>query len=199
MLRSQRDYGQELQASKKLKTFDPGQRARRLGTALLLLLLPALPVQARGKSEAWANTQFSNAERLRESLNTLPAKERSRHEYHARHQCLPPGLLRRSGFRQGGSQRGCSRRSAGGDGTLFQQSATICVPPSASTSSSGANIPVAATVSTLLFNIAQIYQDDLNNRPQARPIFEEFLRRYPHNHLADAAEARLPSRCSRLR
>ena len=64
-----------------MKTFDPGQRARRLGTALLLLLLPALPVQARGKSEAWANTQFSNAERLRETLNTLPAKEQSRHEY----------------------------------------------------------------------------------------------------------------------
>jgi hypothetical protein len=64
-----------------LKTFDPGQRARRLGTALLLLLLPVLPAQARGRSEAWANTQFSTAERMRETLNTLPATERSRHEY----------------------------------------------------------------------------------------------------------------------
>src|SRR6185437_8110362 len=70
------DYGQE-----QLNTFHPGQRARRLGTVLLLLLLPALPVQARGKSGAWANTQFSTAERLRETLNALPAEERSRHQY----------------------------------------------------------------------------------------------------------------------
>ena len=49
----------------------------RLGAALLLLLLPALPMQARGKSEAWARTQYSTAERMRESLNNLPSAERT--------------------------------------------------------------------------------------------------------------------------
>ena len=64
-----------------MKNFDPGQRARRLGTALLLLLLSVLPASARGKSDAWANTKFSAAEGLREALTAQPAAERSRHEY----------------------------------------------------------------------------------------------------------------------
>ena len=38
-----------------------------------------------------------------------------------------------------------------------------------------------------LFNIAQIYQDDLKDPAQAKAVFEEFLRRYPRNRLADAA------------
>ena len=38
-----------------------------------------------------------------------------------------------------------------------------------------------------LFNIGQIYQDDLKDPAQAKPVFEEFLRRYPRNHLADDA------------
>jgi len=42
-----------------------------------------------------------------------------------------------------------------------------------------------------LFNIAHIYQDDLKDPAQAKPVFEEFLRRYPRNHLADAARSAL--------
>ena len=64
-----------------MKNSDRSQRARRLGAALLLLLLPALPLQARGKSEAWARTQYSTAERMREALNELPSAQRSRREY----------------------------------------------------------------------------------------------------------------------
>ena len=64
-----------------MKNSDRSQRARRLGAALLLLLLPALPLQARGKSEAWARTQYSTAERMREALNNLPSAQQSRHEY----------------------------------------------------------------------------------------------------------------------
>jgi N-acetylmuramoyl-L-alanine amidase len=38
-----------------------------------------------------------------------------------------------------------------------------------------------------LFTIGEIYKDDLNNPEQARATFEEFLRRYPRNHLAEDA------------
>ena len=64
-----------------MKNSDRSQRARRLGAALLLLLLPVLPLQARGKSEAWARTQYSAAERMREALNNLPSAQQSRREY----------------------------------------------------------------------------------------------------------------------
>ena len=38
-----------------------------------------------------------------------------------------------------------------------------------------------------LFTIGEIYQDDLNDREAGRAAFQEFLRHYPHNHLADDA------------
>jgi N-acetylmuramoyl-L-alanine amidase len=38
-----------------------------------------------------------------------------------------------------------------------------------------------------LFTIGEIYKDDLDNPEAARSTFEEFLRRYPHNRLADDA------------
>src|SRR5437016_1576993 len=38
-----------------------------------------------------------------------------------------------------------------------------------------------------LFAIGEIYKDDLNNPVRARVAFQEFLRQYPHHHLADEA------------
>jgi N-acetylmuramoyl-L-alanine amidase len=38
-----------------------------------------------------------------------------------------------------------------------------------------------------LFTIGEIYKDDLNDPEAARSTFQEFLRRYPHNRLADDA------------
>ncbi|MGA9041975.1 MAG: N-acetylmuramoyl-L-alanine amidase [Terriglobales bacterium] len=42
-----------------------------------------------------------------------------------------------------------------------------------------------------LLAIGQIYQDDLNDVARGREVFEEFLRRYPHSHLAQQASAEL--------
>jgi len=173
-----------------LKTFDPGQPARRLGTALLLLLLPALPVQARGRSEAWANTQFSTAERMRETLNALPAKERSRHEYQRVINAYrrvyygapasakaDPGVVAVADLLAGMGR--CFNnendlRSAIGQYKFLRR-----------------EYPGSRNRFEALFNIAQIYQDDLKDPAEAKPVFEEFLRRYPRNHLADAARSAL--------
>src|SRR6202007_305582 len=38
-----------------------------------------------------------------------------------------------------------------------------------------------------LFTIGEIYKDDLNDPKAARATFQEFLRHYPHNRLADDA------------
>ena len=42
-----------------------------------------------------------------------------------------------------------------------------------------------------LFTMGQIYQDDLKDQAQARQVFEEFLHRYPHHHLASEARKAL--------
>ncbi len=42
-----------------------------------------------------------------------------------------------------------------------------------------------------LFAIGQIYKDDLNDHPKAKTTFEDFLKHYPHSHLADDARRAL--------
>ncbi len=173
-----------------MKTFDPGQRARRLGTALLLLLLSALPVQARGKSEAWADTQFSNAERRRETLNNLPAKEQSRHEY-----VRVINAYRRVYYGAPASAKADPSVVAVAD--LLAEMGRCFNNQNDLRSAIGQykflrrEYPGSRSRFDALFKIASIYQDDLHQPAQARPIFEEFLRRYPHNHLADAARSAL--------
>ena len=42
-----------------------------------------------------------------------------------------------------------------------------------------------------LFTVGEIYKDDLNDPTRAKSAFQEFLRRYPHHHLAEQARAAL--------
>jgi N-acetylmuramoyl-L-alanine amidase len=173
-----------------LKTLEPGQRARRLGTALLLLLLPALPAQARGKSEAWANTQFSNAERMREALNNLPAADRSRREYQR-------VVIAYRRVYYGAPAAGKADPSVFAVATLLTEMGRRFDSPSELRAAIGQyqflrrEYPGSRDRFEALFNIAQIYQDDLKDPAQAKPVFEEFLRRYPRNRLADAARQAL--------
>ncbi len=173
-----------------MKIFDPGQRARRLGTIVLLWLLPVLPAQGRGRSEAWANTQFSTAQRMRESLNGSPAKERSRHEYER-----VINAYRRVYYGAPASAKAGPSVVAVADlllemGRSFDDDKDL-------RSAIGQykflrrEYPGSRDRFQALFNIAEIYQDDLKDPAQAKPLFEEFLRRYPRNHLADAARAAL--------
>ena len=173
-----------------MKTFDPGHRARRLGTALLLLLLPVLPVHARGKSEAWARTQFSAAERMRETLNNLPDTDRSRHEYQR-----VIAAYRRVYYGAPASAK--ADPSVVAVANLLAEMGRQCNDDKALRAAIGQykflrrEYPGSRDRIDALLAIGQIYQTDLHEPDQARPVFEEFLRRYPHHHLADVARKAL--------
>ena len=169
-----------------MKIFDPGQRARRLGTALLLLLLPVLPAQARARSEAWANTQFSTAQRIREALNALPPEDRSRHAYQR-----VINAYRRVYYGAPASAKADPSVAAVAD--LLAEMGRSCSDEGDLRSAIGQykflrrEYPGSRDRFDALFKIAQIYQDDLKDPAQGKAVFEEFLRRYPRHHLADAA------------
>ncbi len=169
---------------------DRSQRARRLGAALLLLLLPVLPLQARGKSEAWARTQYSTAEHMREALNSLPSAQHSRREYQrviAAYRRVYYGsptsskadpsvvavaeLLTEMGRRFNDDK---ALRSAIGQYKFLRR-----------------EYPGSRDRVDALFTMGQIYQDDLKDQAQAKQVFEEFLHRYPHHHLASEARKAL--------
>ena len=149
-----------------------------------------MPALARGKSDAWANTQFSAAESLREALTAQPAAERSRHEY-----LHVINAYRRVYYGAPASPRADPSVVAVAD--LLAEMGRSFNSPGDLHAAIGQykflrrEYPGSRDRFQALFNIARIYQDDLKDANQAKPFFEEFLRRYPRNHLADEARAEL--------
>ena len=173
-----------------MKNSDRGQRARRLGAALLLLLLPVLPLQARGKSEAWASTQYSTAQRLRETLNSLPSAQQSRQEYQR-----VIAAYRRVYYGSPASSKADPSVVAVAElltemGRRFNDDKVLHAAIG-QYKFLRREYPGSHDRFEALFTIGQIYQDDLKDPAQAKLTFEEFLHRYPHHHLADEARKAL--------
>jgi N-acetylmuramoyl-L-alanine amidase len=173
-----------------LKNFDRNRRALRLAAALLVLL-SALPTHAGGhKSEAWARSQFATAERMREALNGRPAEERTggeyqrvitayRRVYHGAPTATKADpsvvavaeLLAEMGRRFDNTD---NLRAAVAQYKFLRR-----------------EYPGSKCRFDALFTIGEIYRDDLGDTARARTVFEEFLRRYPRNHLAEQARKAL--------
>jgi N-acetylmuramoyl-L-alanine amidase len=169
---------------------DRGQRAKRLGATLLLLVLPVLPLQARGKSEAWASTHYSTAQRLRETLNSLPSDQQTRKEYqHA------IAAYRRVYYGSPASSK--ADPSVVAVAELLTEMGRRFDDGKALHAAIGQykflrrEYPGSRDRFEALFTIGQIYHDDLKDADQAKLTFEEFLHRYPHHHLADEARKAL--------
>jgi N-acetylmuramoyl-L-alanine amidase len=159
----------------------------RLGAALALLLLPSIPALAKAhKSEAWARKQFAVAERTREALNGRPAKDRTRRQYQqainsyrAVYYGSPTStkadpsvvavaeLMVEMGHR---FDDDAVLRAAIGQYQFLRR-----------------EYPGSKYRCDALFTIGEIYKDDLNDRAKAKATFEDFVKRYPRNHLADEA------------
>jgi N-acetylmuramoyl-L-alanine amidase len=159
--------------------------------AAALVLLAAGQAEARHfKSESWAKQQYSKAERLREALNGRPAEERTRGAYRQVMEAYrrvyygsptsskaDPSvvavaeLLVEMGRR---FEDGKVLRSAIGQYEFLRR-----------------EYPGSRYRFDALFTIGEIYKDDLNDPDKARETFKEFVRRYPHNRLAEQARAEL--------
>jgi N-acetylmuramoyl-L-alanine amidase len=173
-----------------LNNSDRGQRARRLGAALLLLLLPALPLRARGKSEAWAANQYAAAQRLRETLDSLPSEQQTRNEYQR-----VITAYRRVYYSSPTSSKADPSVFAvaevlTGMGRRFNDD-KILHSAIAQYKFLRREYPGSRDRVNALFTIAQIYQNDLKDQAQAKLAFEDFLHHYPHNHLAEDARKAL--------
>ncbi len=163
----------------------------RCGSIALLLLLPPLPVFARvHKSDAWARSQFENAENLREALNGHPAEERTRHEYQK-----IINAYRRIYFDAPSS--GKADPSVVAVAQLLMEMGRQFDDASLMRSAIHEyeflrrEYPGSKERADALLTIGEIYKDDLNEADRAKEIFEQFLQRYPRSPLADEARANL--------
>ena len=163
----------------------------RWGAALFLLLLPMLAAHAHArKSDAWARSQFDTAERMREALNGRPAAERTRHQYQ---QVID--AYRRVYFGSPTSSKADPSVLAVAElmvemGRRFDDD-NILRSAIAQYQFLRREYPGSKYRVDALFTIGEIYKDDLDDSTKARATFQEFLKRYPHSHLADDARGAL--------
>jgi len=141
-------------------------------------------------NDAWARRQFAQAERTREALNGRPAGDRTRNQYQR-----VIDAYRRVYFGSPTSSKADPSVVATAElmvemGRRFDDNKIL----------RGAveqywflrkEYPGSKYRFDALFTIGEIYKDDLDDPEEARATFENFLHRYPRNHLADDARAAL--------
>jgi N-acetylmuramoyl-L-alanine amidase len=170
-----------------LKT-GPGQHALFWGALLLLAALPGVPAHARTHhSESWARERFATAERMREALNGRPPADRTRRDYQR-----VVNAYRNVYFGAPTSTKADPSVVAVAE-TLVEMGRRfdddkILNEAIAQYKFLRREYPGSKYRCDALFTIGEIYKDDLNDREQARAVFEEFLRRYPRNRLVEDAQ-----------
>jgi N-acetylmuramoyl-L-alanine amidase len=159
----------------------------RLAAALLLLLPLALPAHARARhGDAWARDNFTKAERMREALNGRPSKDRSRRDYQR-----VIDAYRRIYFGSPTSSKADSSVVAVAElqvemGRRFDDD-KILQTAIKQYEFLRREYPGSKYRFDALFTIGEIYKDDLDDAEKAQTTFQDFLRRYPRNRLADDA------------
>ena len=188
---SQRIVRTAITGQEELKNPNHSQRVLRWSAVLLLGALTALPAAANSHhSEAWAQARFDAAEKLRQALNDHPIKERTRHQYQ-----LAIDAYRRVYYGAPVSTKADPSVVAVADlmmemGRQFNDEA-ILRKAIRQYEFLRREYPGSKSRFEALYNIGEIYKNDLDDPAQAKAAFEEFLRRYPRYHLADDVKKEL--------
>jgi N-acetylmuramoyl-L-alanine amidase len=164
------------------------QRGFGWGALLLLVVLPGLPAHARSHhGEAWARDRYAAADRMREALNGRPPAERTRRDYQR-----VINAYRYIYFGAPTSTKADPSAVAAAEilvemGRRFDDN-KILNDAIAQYKFLRKEYPGSKYRADALFTIGEIYKDDLNDPVSARDTFEEFLKRYGHNRLAEDAQ-----------
>jgi len=160
----------------------------RLGTVLFLLVLPAAADARVFHGDAWARQRFAAAERMREALNGRPASDRTRRDYQR-----VIDAYRRVYYGSPSASKADPSVVAVAElqvemGRRFNDD-DILRSAVKQLEFLRREYPGSKYRFDALFTIGQIYKEDLDDAAKARTTFEEFLRRYPRNRLADDAQS----------
>ncbi len=158
------------------------------GVLLFVTALSGMPAHARAHhGEAWARERFAAADRMREALNGRPPVERTRHDYQR-----VINAYRNVYYGAPTSTKADPSAVAVAEtlvemGRRFEDD-KILNSAIAQYRFLRKEYPGSKYRCDALFTIGEIYKDDLNDPEQARATFEEFLKRYPKNRLAEDAQ-----------
>jgi N-acetylmuramoyl-L-alanine amidase len=159
--------------------------------ALLTLAIVAAPngpaAYARTRhSDAWAREHFASAERMREALNGRPSAERTRHDYQRVLNAYRTIYMGAPASSKADPSVVAVAETLVEMGRRFDDDKVLHAAIE-QYKFLRREYPGSKFRFDGLFTIGEIYKDDLNDPEAARGTFQEFLRRYPHNRLADGA------------
>jgi N-acetylmuramoyl-L-alanine amidase len=158
------------------------------GVLLFVVALSGMPAHARARhGEAWARERFAAAERMREALNGRPPAERMRRHYQRVLDAY------RSVYYGAPTSTKADPSAVAVAETLVEmgrhfEDDKILQEAINQYKFLRREYPGSKYRCDALFTIGEIYKDDLDDPEQARATFEEFLKRYPHNRLAEDAQ-----------
>jgi N-acetylmuramoyl-L-alanine amidase len=163
-------------------------RGRGLWSAwLLLALIPAQSAHARAHhNDAWARERFANAERMREALNGRPAADRTRRDYQRVVNAYRSIYLGAPASSKADPSVVAVAETLVEMGRRFDDD-KILNKAIEQYKFLRREYPGSKYRFDGMFTIGEIYKDDLNDNDAALATFQEFLHRYPHNHLAEDA------------
>ncbi len=146
---------------------------------------PAAHARSR-HSDAWAREHFANAERMREALNGRPPADRTRHDYQRVLNAYRSIYLGAPASTKADPSVVAVAETLVEMGRRFDDD-KVLNEAIEQYKFLRREYPGSKYRFDGLFTIGEIYKDDLNDPEAARSAFQEFLRRYPHNRLADDA------------
>ncbi len=152
---------------------------------LSVLAAPAAQARAR-HSEAWAREHFATAERMREALNGRPPADRNRRDYQRVLNAYRSVYLGAPASVKADPSVVAVAETLVEMGRRFDDN-KILHEAIEQYKFLRREYPGSKYRFDGLFTIGEIYKDDLNDSDAARTTFQEFLRRYPHNRLAEDA------------
>jgi N-acetylmuramoyl-L-alanine amidase len=157
------------------------------GALLVLALLATQPAQARlHRSDGWAREHFASAERMREALNGRPPADRTRRDYQRVVNAYRLVYLGAPASTKADPSVVAVAETLVEMGRRFEDD-KILNKAIEQYKFLRREYPGSKYRADGLFTVAEIYKDDLNDSEAARSTFQEFLRHYPHNRLADDA------------
>lgn len=166
------------------------QRGLCFGALLVVMAIPGVPAHARarhGHSEAWARDRYTAANRMREALNGRPSGERSRRDYQRVIDAYRNVYYGAPTSAKADPSAVAVAETLVEMGRRFDDD-SILKKAIAQYKFLRREYPGSKYRCDALFTIGEIYKDDLNDPEQARAVFQDFLKRYPHNRLSEDAE-----------
>jgi N-acetylmuramoyl-L-alanine amidase len=160
---------------------------RALLALAILAALNAPSAHARTRhSDAWAREHFATAERMREALNGRPSTQRTRRDYQRVLNAYRAIYMGAPASSKADPSVVAVAETLVEMGRRFEDD-KILDAAIEQYKFLRREYPGSKFRFDGLFTIGEIYKDDLNDPEEARNTFQEFLRRYPHNRLADGA------------